>query len=305
MLVSTLIPCYNSERFIGEAIESVLQQDWSNLEVIVIDDGSEDNSVKVLESFAGWIRFEVQANLGACAARNRAFELSRGDFIQFLDSDDVIEANKFQEQISAMEADSADISLCKIMLFGDDKGVRPEKRPHPKPEGDPFLYFLGYGIQTASPIFRRRLVDESGGFLVGLPRGQEANFHLRVGALNPKVVMLEKYLLNVRMHSGDRISSKQLEHEDALRAGLDVCEFLDRRMLWNEARRFAMAKHLLGVSRNCFAGENVDLGHKGLNRVAELDPKVYRNDPTLRKVLCSIFGIAGAEKVIRLGRRFR
>ena len=86
--VSILIPCYNGESFVREAIDSALNQTWANVEVVVVDDGSTDNSVDILKSYGDRIICETGPNRGACAARNRAFELSSGDLIQYLDADD-------------------------------------------------------------------------------------------------------------------------------------------------------------------------------------------------------------------------
>lgn len=84
-LVSIIIPCYNSELYIAEAIECSFNQTYSNVEVIVVDDGSTDRSVEIIKSFGDRIRFEKIDHQGACAARNRGLELSQGEFIQFLD----------------------------------------------------------------------------------------------------------------------------------------------------------------------------------------------------------------------------
>src|ERR1700759_5289416 len=97
--VSILIPCYNAEKYVGEAIECALGQTHSDVEVIVVDDGSTDDSWKVIQSFRGRITALTGPNRGACHARNRAFEHSIGEYIQFFDADDKLELKKIEKQL--------------------------------------------------------------------------------------------------------------------------------------------------------------------------------------------------------------
>ena len=102
--VSVLIPCYNAEKFIAETLDSVLRQTWSEIEVVVVDDGSQDMSVAAIERCGDpRVRLTRQVNAGASAARNRAFEVSRGAFVQFLDADDLIDPDKIEIQMGRME----------------------------------------------------------------------------------------------------------------------------------------------------------------------------------------------------------
>jgi glycosyltransferase involved in cell wall biosynthesis len=112
-LVSILIPAYNAERWIGDAIRSALQQTWSRKEVIVVDDGSRDRTVEFARRF---VSPEVQVvtvpNAGAAAARNHAYSLSQGDYIQWLDADDILAADKLEKQLLALrESDGSRMLL--------------------------------------------------------------------------------------------------------------------------------------------------------------------------------------------------
>jgi glycosyltransferase involved in cell wall biosynthesis len=101
--VSVLIPCFNAEIFIGETLESVFQQTWSEVEVIVVDDGSQDGSAAEIDKFrSAGVKLIRQQNMGAGAARNRAYQCSTGTFIQFLDADDIIQSNKIELQITRL-----------------------------------------------------------------------------------------------------------------------------------------------------------------------------------------------------------
>ena len=102
-LVSVLIPCFNAETFVGATLESVLNQSWNRIEVIIVDDGSTDASVREVQRFSdGRVNLLSQTNSGASAARNTAFAACRGDFIQFLDADDVLHHDKIKVQIERL-----------------------------------------------------------------------------------------------------------------------------------------------------------------------------------------------------------
>jgi|GEM_PF-778680 len=100
-LVSIIIPCYNAERYVAEAIQSALDQTYSNCEVIVIDDGSTDGGLEVIKGFGDKIRWDSGPNRGGCAARNRGLAIAQGEWIQFLDADDLISAEKIEAQVAA------------------------------------------------------------------------------------------------------------------------------------------------------------------------------------------------------------
>lgn len=102
-LVSVLIPCYNAASLIGETLDSVLRQTWPNLEIIVVDDGSEDDSVAVVERLeSSRVRLVRQSNAGAATARNRALAESNGDLIQYLDADDLLSPRKIELQVDRL-----------------------------------------------------------------------------------------------------------------------------------------------------------------------------------------------------------
>lgn len=106
-LVSVLIPAYNAEQWIGDTIQSVLSQTWKRKEVIIVDDGSRDNTLAVARRYASSeVCVVQQANQGASAARNKAFSLSQGDFIQWLDADDLMSPDKIERQMGVLAAGS-------------------------------------------------------------------------------------------------------------------------------------------------------------------------------------------------------
>src|SRR4030042_97283 len=103
-LVSILIPAYNAEKWIKHTIDSALSQTWPCKEIIIVDDGSSDNTLKISKSFEGkTVKVISQSNAGSCQARNRAYNLAQGSYIQWLDADDLLAPNKIAEQLKGSE----------------------------------------------------------------------------------------------------------------------------------------------------------------------------------------------------------
>jgi glycosyltransferase involved in cell wall biosynthesis len=112
-LVSIIIPCYNCAKWVRETVESCLNQTYSNIEIIVVDDGSTDGSLEVLRQFVPRIRLETGPNRGGNSARNTGFALSTGEYIQYLDADDYLEPEKIFRQVLFLEETKADV------VYGD------------------------------------------------------------------------------------------------------------------------------------------------------------------------------------------
>lgn len=115
-LVSVIIPVFNSKVYISEALDSVINQTYKNLEIIIIDDGSTDGSGKICDEYAekdNRIRVFHQKNIGVSAARNAGLDLAAGDFLAFLDSDDAYELTFIDSMMTAMIQNNADIVMCR------------------------------------------------------------------------------------------------------------------------------------------------------------------------------------------------
>jgi glycosyltransferase involved in cell wall biosynthesis len=106
-LVSILIPAYNAADWITQTIQSALEQTWSDTEIIIVDDGSSDRTLEIAKTFtSSKIRIFTQTNQGAAAARNHALRLAQGDYIQFLDADDLIAPDKIEQQVKLLQTNS-------------------------------------------------------------------------------------------------------------------------------------------------------------------------------------------------------
>jgi glycosyltransferase involved in cell wall biosynthesis len=181
-LVSILIPCYNSERWIGQAIESALDQTWSNKQVIVLDDGSTDNSLNVIRQYASHLRWESGQNRGGGYARNRLLELASGEWIQYLDADDYLLPDKVTQQVDfIVQHPEVDIVIGPTtMEFWSEEGVRRQPIAIPDPH-DYWAMLASWQLpQTGAPLWRKSAILEVGGWKLDQPCCQEHELYLRL-----------------------------------------------------------------------------------------------------------------------------
>jgi glycosyltransferase involved in cell wall biosynthesis len=187
-LVSILIPLYNSEKYITETIQSCLNQTYKNIEVIIVDDGSTDNSYQVAKSYESDIlKVYKQENAGACRARNYAFELSSGDYIQYLDADDLLSPNKIEKQIELFEQYGDNIiTSCQWGRFAGNKNtVKWEKQPIYCDYENPVQWlidsWMGKGMgQTSIWLTPRHIIQQAGSWNENLLINQDGEFFCRV-----------------------------------------------------------------------------------------------------------------------------
>lgn len=181
-LVSILIPCFNAERWVAQAIESALAQTGPDKEVIVVDDGSTDGSLDVLRQFDGRIRWESGPNRGSNVARNRLLELARGEWLQYLDADDYLLPGKLACQIEfAREHRECEIVYSPVAWERIENGARVcTETPIPEPR-DPWILLALWRLpQTGGALWKKTALEFVGGWRVGQPCCQEHELYCRL-----------------------------------------------------------------------------------------------------------------------------
>jgi len=119
-IVSILIPAYNAERFVGSAVQSALDQTWPNIEIIVVDDGSQDGTLAIAKRYESTkVKVMHQENRGAAAARNAALGEAQGDFLQYVDADDLLSRDKIGEQLVLLQENPNCLSVSSAIYFFD------------------------------------------------------------------------------------------------------------------------------------------------------------------------------------------
>ncbi len=205
-LVSVIIPTYNRGWILKEAIDSVLAQDFLDFELIVVDDGSNDNTPDILEAYQEDIIIVRQNNKGVSAARNRGIASASGDFIAFLDSDDLWLPEKLSRQVEFFNS-NPDAMICQTEEIWIRNGVRvnPKKR-HKKFSGMIFEHSLSLCLVSPSAVMiKKSLFEEVGLFDESLPACEDYDLWLRISCRYP-VYLMDKPLIIKRGGHDDQLS---------------------------------------------------------------------------------------------------
>ena len=207
-LVSVVIPTYNRAWVIKEAVDSVLAQDYKDFELIIVDDGSTDNTSDVLASYGEDVRVLFQENKGVSAARNRGVAEASGQLVAFLDSDDLWLPKKLSMQVEFFNK-TPDALICQTEEVWIRNGIRvnPKKR-HKKPSGMIFEPSLALCLVSPSAVMiRRDVLDREGGFDETLPACEDYDLWLRLSSRFP-VYLIEIPLIIKRGGHDDQLSKR-------------------------------------------------------------------------------------------------
>ncbi|NRD20816.1 glycosyltransferase family 2 protein [Winogradskyella eckloniae] len=226
-LVSVIIPNYNGLKYIKDTLNSIYDQTYDYIEVIIVDDGSTDGSLEYLMSIDK-VNVKVVRNpsQGACAARNYGLRLSKGDYIQFLDNDDLLSRDKIASQMHAISNDDRAIAVCNTSHFYEtiDTGVITDwdflyTTDNPKE----FLLNL-YGangvqnmVQTSAWLAPRKLIESTEPWDETLSKDQDGEYFCRVVSRASQVIYVPEIINHYRKHvNGKNIANqKQQKHIDS------------------------------------------------------------------------------------------
>lgn len=247
-MISVIIPVYNVETYVKECIESVIQQTYKDLEVIIIDDGSTDNSGKICDQYAELDRRIMvihQKNQGVSAARNKGLDIAKGDYIVFVDSDDYIENDMIERLYKALLESSSDLVICNYKEIYEDIKVENEKKGPLKNEillsyeAIEKLFESGswYYVVPWNKIYRKELWNQ-----IRFPKGyiheDEAVIH-RIFERCNKIIILEDQLCYYRQHNNSIVHSNTMQKTDIYYALADRLKFLERTVSKASLRKLA------------------------------------------------------------------
>ena len=211
-LVSVVMPCFNARAFVEQAVRSALGQDYANVELIVVDDGSGDGSREVLahlsSEYAGRMTVLQQDNQGPYPARNAGLRHARGTLVAFLDADDYWAPNCLGTLWRALQAAQADLAYCGWQNVGEGG---PGKEPYVPPQyevGDTTALFLkGCPWPIHAALVRRSVLEQVGGFSTRMFSSMDYDLWLRILAVTRKLVRVPEVLAFYRWHGQGQISS--------------------------------------------------------------------------------------------------
>lgn len=209
-LVSVVIPAFNGEAYLAQAIRSVLDQDYPRVELIVVDDGSSDRSAEIAGSFAH-VRLLRQPNRGNAAARNAGIESARGDRIALLDQDDIWLPSKLARQSELLdELEETGVCLCR-QRFQFEEGVECPPWLHPKLRQD----HMGYA--PSCWMVSKDLFGKIGPFDSSFKFGSEVDWLFRATEQGVKTVKVPQTLVLRRVHPGNQSNQLARMKEEMLR----------------------------------------------------------------------------------------
>jgi glycosyltransferase involved in cell wall biosynthesis len=207
---SVIVPVYNGQRYLRETLESLVNQDYNSLEIIAVDDGSNDSSAEIIQSFES-IKYVHQENQGNAVARNQGIALSTGDVIALIDQDDMWVPGKlsiFCEYFTSHP--EIDFATAKHRMFLSDDVEVPAWCRNDVLNQDLVDYSPG------SIVFRRRLFDRIGPFDQTLVSGHDTDWVLKVKDSNTPMAVLPDVLLLKRVHEANQSSEVTRVHSELL-----------------------------------------------------------------------------------------
>ncbi len=222
MSVTCVLPVHNGERFLEEALGSVLDQEVEGLQVVVVDDGSTDGTPEVLAAFGDRIRVIRQDNAGVAAARNRGLEAVDTEFVAFQDADDLWMPGKLRRQLHAFGRDpELEMAVGLVQNFWMDELAHEEAAYR----GSRFAAEApGYLLQCI--LVRRTVFDRIGRFEASLRVGEDNDWFLRARDAGVREHRIEEVLVRRRLHTGNLTRSDLASREAILR---NMKASLDRR----------------------------------------------------------------------------
>jgi glycosyltransferase involved in cell wall biosynthesis len=206
--VSVIIPAYNCENYIERAVKSVLEQTYKDYEVIVVDDGSTDNTNKALKYYDDVIHYIYQENQGAAIARNYGCKMAQGEFLAFLDADDFFLPNKLKEQIAVFDANSS-IDLVQsgwIIVNQAGVGLTDVTPWKVAPDLNLETWLLHKCVRPSALILRKIWWEKVGGFDHRYPPTEDLDFVLKLGIMGCKSVWLKQVHACYRQHDSNLMS---------------------------------------------------------------------------------------------------
>lgn len=250
-LVSAIIPNYNYAQYVAEAVESALDQTYENLEVIVVDDGSKDDSLKVLEVFGDRIKVIAKQNAGVSVARNTGVAASSGEYVAFLDSDDAWLPRKIEKQVARFESDPQ-LGLIHVGVLDVDGDGNARKEHISGLKGsvpDELLLINRAGILGGGSglMVPRRVFDEVGGFDNRLTTSADWDICYQVASRYP-VGFINEVLLRYRYHDSNMHSNIERMEADTMIAWGKAFDTNDERILRLKRRSYGNLHKVLAGS---------------------------------------------------------
>jgi glycosyltransferase involved in cell wall biosynthesis len=302
-LVSIVIPCHNAKPWIADAIESALAQTYIPTEVVVVDDGSTDGSTDIIRSFGERVHLVLQNHSGAPKARNRGIEGASGEFIHFLDADDILFPDCITRKMEVALKERADVVFSGGFFFNVEvnAGTYESYAPSKNDLSGLVAHIINSSLVTTILLCRRDLLLKIGGFSEELTNGQEHELLLRLALARAAFAYVPKALsCNRTKHNPGSITSVTQKYPDRLEKLF--CHFeamLKETELWLPPVRAALASRFYRVGVEYVTNENRECASRVFQHARELDPNFISYLPRSRRWLVPMCGGYLAERFLK------
>lgn len=209
--VSVVVPVYNGEAFLREAIQSIQRQDWGTAEIIIIDDGSTDRTAEIVAGFGDRVRYVQQSNLGAAAARNRGIKMAAGNVIAFLDADDLWLEHTLSLQLQKLQADP---SMQMVRGYTQRTHLIAVQSDESKWEN---VGEAWPALSLGSAIMSKPVFDSVGYLDESLPFNEDVDWFLRAKETGIVTMLHEDVVQLYRRHEHNLTNNRELNRTSFLR----------------------------------------------------------------------------------------
>jgi glycosyltransferase involved in cell wall biosynthesis len=213
-LISVIIPTYNTAKYLIETLECALNQSWANKEIILVNDGSTDNTLSLLKPYMAKINYIYQENRGLGAARNTGLKAAKGDFVVFLDADDLLSPNFLEVMLKSIrERPGVDILYCWWSFIDESGHLLPEPGRYTG-QGDLFqAYVISNRFPVMAALTPKYCIDCAGGFDENKLISEDWDFWLRVSQKGYKFDFLSEVLVYYRFHGSNMTLNIERSHQ--------------------------------------------------------------------------------------------
>lgn len=251
-MLSVILPVYNVEKYLGNCLESILGQSFSDIEVICVNDGSSDGSENIIKSFASKdnrVRLINQPNLGAAAARNKGLDSVKGEYVLILDSDDFIEKDTLAKMYGRAKSEDLDILIAYSYDMDDKTGERILPKYHLKSQYLPTKevfnykdisdYIFNFSVGWAwDKLYKRSFVEKYGLRFPDLQNTEDAFFVFMSLVLADKISVIDEPLITHRVNNENQLSQSRerglLCFSDAI---IGIKDELEKRNLYKDVKK--------------------------------------------------------------------
>jgi len=302
--VSAIIPTYNYARYVAAAVESVLSQSFEDLEIVVVDDGSTDDTSDTLRPLGTRILYISQAHRGLAAARNLGIRVSRGRYVAFLDSDDLWLPDKVSMQVARLDAEPAvGLVYTEAALFNDESRT---ETPHgfwsEHPSGKILSRLLRRNVvPSPTPMVRRELFAQVGPFDESLSACEDWDMWIRIARVS-EFAYVDRMLAKYRVHSANMSLDQERMMAGRYRVLEKAFSAIGASSQARRLRRSVFSRWHADYAVHHFYAERYEQAKREVIRAIALHPGCLAHGQTAAVLMSCLLGSATAKRLRRVRR---